>query len=59
MKIKDVIKELSKYSEDAELRVFANCKNSSVGIKHILQYNTDIMLYLDSEDEKKLFNIKP
>lgn len=59
MKIKDVIKELSKYNEDIELRVFAKCKNSSVGIEYILPYNEDVMIYLDNEDEKILFNIKP
>ena len=59
MKVKEIIEQLSEYSPEQEVRVFAQCKNKSVGINQILRYNTDIMIYLNKEDEKNLFDVKP
>ncbi|MCH5167406.1 MAG: hypothetical protein J1F35_05875 [Erysipelotrichales bacterium] len=59
MKVKEIIEKLSEFDENQEVRVFAQCKNKSLGINYVLQYNTDVMIYLDKEDEKNLFNINP
>ena len=59
MKVKEMIKELQSYPENADIRIFLKCKNTSVGIDQILNYNRDVMIYLNSDDEKTLFNIAP
>lgn len=60
MKIKELIEELSSYpKDDLEVRVLINCKNITVGIEQVLPYNNSVMLCLDMNDEKNLFNIRP
>lgn len=59
MKVREFLEEISKYPEDADIRVFIKCKNTSVGIDQILRYNQDAMIYLDSDDEKNIMNIAP
>lgn len=59
MKVKDILKEFESYDPDMDVRVFLKCKNASMGIDQILNYNKDVMIYLNSDDEKTLFNVAP
>lgn len=59
MKVGDLKKILDLYPDDLDIMVFIKCQNSSMGIDQVLQYNSDLMIYLDSNNEKKLKNIAP
>ena len=59
MTVKELKNCLSAYNENADVRVYIKCKNTIVGIDQVLPYNTDVMVCLNMEDEKLLFNITP